>query len=114
MAISTVGHIVPFHKESENWDSYAEKANHYLLANEITEEKKMVSVFLTIIGSKTNELLRKLVACAKPADLKYEELIEILDKHFNPAPLLIAERFHFHYEKACRMWVNASRIMPPR
>ena len=56
----------------------------------------MVSVFLTIIGSKTYELLRKLVAPGKPADLKYQELVEVLGKHFNPAPLLIAERFHFH------------------
>ena len=56
----------------------------------------MVSVFLTVIGSKTYELLRNLIAPGKSADLKYEELVEILGKHFNPAPLLIAERFHFH------------------
>ena len=38
MANSTVGHIEPFNKESENWDSYAERANHYLFANKITDE----------------------------------------------------------------------------
>ena len=96
MANSTIGHIEPFNNEKENWDSYAERFNHYLLANDIEDEKKMVSVFLTIIGSKTYELLRNLVAPGKPADLKYQELVEILGKHFNPAPLLIAERFHFH------------------
>ena len=36
------------------------------------------------------------MAPGKPADRKYQELVEILGKHFNPAPLLIAERFHFH------------------
>ena len=36
------------------------------------------------------------MAPGKPADLKHQELVEILGKHFNPAPLLIAERFHFH------------------
>ena len=56
----------------------------------------MVSVFLTIIGSKTYELLRNLVAPGKPADLKCQKLGQVLGKHFNPAPLLIAERFHFH------------------
>ena len=96
MANSSIGHIEPFNNEKENWDSYAERFNHYLLANDIEDEKKTVSVFLTIIGSKTYELLRNLVAPGKPADLKYQELVEILGKHFNPAPLLIAERFHFH------------------
>ena len=87
---------VPFSNEKENWDSYAERFNHYLQANDTEDEKKMVSVFLTIIGSKTYELLRNLVAPGKPADLKYQELVEILGKHFNPTPLLIAERFYFH------------------
>ena len=96
MANSTIGHIEPFNKEIENWDSYAERFDHYLLANDVKDEKKIVSVFLTIMGSKTYELLRNLVAPGKPADLKYQELVEILGKHFNPAPLLIAERFHFH------------------
>ena len=96
MANSTIGHIKPFNNENENWNSYAERFNHYLLANDIEDEKKMVSVFPTIIGSKTYELLRNLVAPGKPADLKYQELVEVLGKHFNPAPLLIAERFHFH------------------
>ena len=96
MAHSTIGHIEPFDNDKENWDSYAERFKHYLLANDIEDEKKIVSVFLNIVGSKTYDLLRNLVAPGKPADLKYEELVDILGKHFNPAPLLIAERFHFH------------------
>ena len=96
MANSTIGLSDPFNNENENWDSYAERFNHHLLANDIEDEKKMVSVFLTIIGSKTYELLRNLVAPGKPADLKYQELVEVLGKHFNPAPLLITEQFHFH------------------
>ena len=32
----------------------------------------------------------------KPGDLKYQELVEILGKHFNSSPLVIAERFNFH------------------
>ena len=96
MANSTIGHIEPFNNEKENWDSYVQRFNHYLLANDIEDENTMVSVFLTIIGSKTYKLLRNLVAPGKPADLKYQELVEILGKHFNPAPLLIAKRFHFH------------------
>ena len=48
------------------------------------------------MGSKTYELLRNLVAPGQPADLKYHELVQVLGKHFDPAPQLIAVRFHFH------------------
>ena len=97
MANSTIGHIEPFsNDDSNNWDSYAERFEHYLMANAITDEKKALSVFLTSVGTKTYELLRHLVALGKPADFKYNELVETLSKHFNPTPLLIAERFHFH------------------
>ena len=91
MANSTIGHIEPFNNEKEKWDSYAKLFNHYLLVNDIEDEKKMVSVFLIIIWSKTYELPRNLVAPGEHADLKYQELVEILGKHFNPAPLLNAE-----------------------
>ena len=96
MANSTMSRIEPFKHDQENLESYAERFEQYVLANDVKDEKKLVSVFLTIIGSKTYELLRNLVAPDKPANLKYEELVEVLGKHFNPAPLLIAERFHFH------------------
>ena len=58
MANSTTGHMEPFHNEKENWDSYAERFSHYLQANDIKDEKIIVSVFLAIIGRKTYELLR--------------------------------------------------------
>jgi len=61
-----------------------------------SDGKKTVSVFLTIMGSKTYELFRNLVAPQKPSEYKYEELVEVLNQHFSPAPLVIAERFHFH------------------
>lgn len=44
MANSTIGHIEPFDHRKENWDSYAERFNHYLLVNDIEDEKKIVSV----------------------------------------------------------------------
>ena len=86
MANSTIGHIEPFNNEKENWDSCAERFNHYLLANDIEDEKKKnVSVFLTIIGSKTYELPSNLVGPGKPADLKYHELSYIIRIKFRAA-----------------------------
>ena len=48
------------------------------------------------VGSKTYNLLRDLLAPAKPSTMKYAELVETLQSHYEPKPLVIAERFHFH------------------
>lgn len=60
------------------------------------QEKRVVSVFLALFGSTTYDLLRNLVAPYKPAEFKYKKLVEVSQKHFEPAPLIITERFHFH------------------
>ena len=31
-----------------------------------------------------------------PAEYKFKELVDVLQRHFEPAPLIIAERFHCH------------------
>ena len=60
------------------------------------EAKKVMATFLTAVGAKTHELLKGIVAAAKPSELKLEEVVEHLNKHYDPKPLVIAERFKFH------------------
>jgi len=93
---STIGNVEPFDSTKESWSAYTERFDQYLLANDIDDGKKVVSVFLTVMGSRTYELLRNLVAPRKPSAYKYEEMVEVLNQHLSPAPLIIAERFHFH------------------
>ena len=40
--------------------------------------------------------MRDLKAPAKPSEFKLAELLETLSNHFQPKPIIIAERFHFH------------------
>ena len=96
MATLTLGCIEPFDGTKEDWSAYTERFDQFILANGVEEEKKIVATFLTIVGSKTYNLLRDLLAPEKPSSRKYEELIEVLAKHYDPKPLVIAERFHFH------------------
>ena len=49
-----------------------------------------------MIGSTTYALLSSLLAPAKPGDKPFKVLSETLLRHFDPKPLVIAERFHFH------------------
>ena len=86
----------PFDPEKEDWNAYTERFEQFILANGVEGEKKVVATFLTTVGSKTNNLLRDLLAPAKPSAMKYAELVETLQSHYEPKPLIIAKRFHFH------------------
>ena len=41
-------------------------------------------------------LLRSISAPRKPKELSFKEIVEILTKHLDPKPIVIAERYKFH------------------
>ena len=47
-------------------------------------------------GAKNYALLCSLLAPPLPREKSYEELVGTLKGHFEPKPLIIAERFYFH------------------
>ena len=53
-------------------------------------------VFLSSICGKNYELLCNLMAPELPKDKSLEQLIAMLEGHFNPKPAVIAEHFKFH------------------
>lgn len=79
----------------EDWTTYVERVEQYCVANEIEDERK-VAVLFSVMGAKTYNLLRSLIVPAKPSDKTFTEITELLQKHLNPKPLVIAERFRFH------------------
>ena len=95
MATRTFGQIAEFRPESETITAYLERTKLFFTANDVPEEKQ-VSVLLSVIGGKTYALLRSLLAPTLPQDKTYSVLVETLTRHFDPKPLVIAERFHFH------------------
>ena len=64
-------------------------------ANGVKSENQ-VAVLLTAIGPETYGLLINLLTPEKPDAKPYKELVEILNSHLHPKPLVIAERFNFH------------------
>ena len=91
MAHGKIGQFTP---SVETWSSYSERLNYYFLANEIADEKKH-SIFLTVCGTPTFQLLRSLVQPKSLADVTFAELTELLSKHYDPVPSAIV-RFKFH------------------
>ena len=59
-------------------------------------EEKKVPVLLSVIGAATYSLLRNLVSPLLPKDVSYKDLSSKLKSHFEPQPIVIAERYHFH------------------
>lgn len=93
------GQIGEFNPESEKVSTYLERVQLYIDANGVEDDKK-VAVLLTVVGSKCYGLLESLLAPAKPKDKTYDELVTALKGHYEPKPLVIAERFQFY--KRCQ------------
>ncbi|XP_054708231.1 uncharacterized protein K02A2.6-like [Uloborus diversus] len=93
--LGLIGTLHEFEAEHDDINLYVEQLEHFFLANDVVEDKK-VSVFISVIGIKTYKVLRNLLLPKSPGDCKYHELTSILKQHFKPSPILIAERFRFH------------------
>ncbi len=90
-----VGQIGPYDETVEQWSSYTERFDYFVKANGIKDEV-LVSTFLSVMGSKTYNLLHSLVQPNKPSDCLFKDILALLQEHYAPKPLIIAERFRFH------------------
>jgi len=93
--MATIGQMQEFDPANDRISTYLERVQLFFLANGIEDEKR-VPVLLSVIGGKTYALLSDLLAPAKPASKSFDELKEVLRKHYEPKPVIIAERFQFH------------------
>ena len=94
-ATTTIGQMQEFNPANETVTAYLERFQLFVTANGI-EEAKLVPTLLTVVGSTHYSLIRGLVSPSLPKDKSFEELVEILKKHYDPEPIVIAERFHFY------------------
>ena len=72
----------------------------FFIENSITTVEKKRAVFLSVVGATTYKVLRNLISPELPSDKSYDELVSVLEQHYNPAPSEIVERFRFY----CRVW----------
>ncbi len=93
--MAMIGTIAAFDITVEDWGTYVERMELYCEANAVADEKKVV-VLLSLMGAKTYGLLCSLLTPEKPADKTFQQIVDILNEHLNPKPLVIAERFRFH------------------
>ena len=79
--------LEPFDPQTEDFEAYAERLEQYLLVNDVSDKKKQVAFFLTVVGSSTYQVLRDLLAPDTPASRTLEELLEVLKGHYKPGDL---------------------------
>lgn len=72
-----------FNSQTDSFKSYVERVKFFFEANSIGEGKQLV-VFLSSIGGKTYNLLCSLVAPDQPKDKYLEDIIAVLQEHFDP------------------------------
>ncbi|XP_071963879.1 uncharacterized protein [Antedon mediterranea] len=90
-----IGRLDPYDGEAEDWASYVERLEAYFMANGVDDDKR-VPTLLSLIGPKTYGLLKNLVVPDLPSTKTFPELVDSLERHLSPKPLVIAERFRFH------------------
>ena len=76
-----------------------ERLEQFFVANDITGEDKAVkrrATFLSLVGRSAYNLLRSLIAPAKPTDKTFGELVSVLTKHYSPKPTEVMQRFRFN------------------
>ena len=112
-ATGLFGRVGEFRPERETFRSYVERMDMFFMANNIVEEQgegneeanlavqKKRAIFQIEIVPKAYSTLSNLLAPAKPRDTPFAVIVEALEKDYNPAPLEIAESFHFgtRYQK---------------
>ena len=93
--MAAFGRIQEFNADVESFSAYVERVELFFQANGIKEEKQVL-VFLSSIGSARYGTLRDLLAPSNLKDKSFEQIVDALKGHFEPKPLIIAERFHFN------------------
>lgn len=90
-----IGRVPGFESKKEDFDSYLERFERWLSANEIDAGKK-ADVFLCVLGPTEYGLLKNLIAPQKVTEVSYDNITSALSLHFKLKPILIAERFRFY------------------
>ena len=90
------GIIGEFQSAQESWQSYVERLQQYFVANDVKSQEKQRAVLLSAVGAQTYQLIRNLLAPTKPTDVSFAEIVDAMQKHIQPLPSVIVQRFNFH------------------
>ena len=82
--MATHGSIGEFVNSQEDWRSYTERLQQYFTANDVENAEKQRAILLSVCGASTYQLIRNLVAPAKPTDKSFAEIVTLVQEHHTP------------------------------
>ena len=80
----------------EDFSAYSRRLEQYFVSSDVSDPAKKRAVFLCAIGARTFGLLEDLIAPSSVDDDSYENLVDVLKKHYEPGTSEIVARFRFH------------------
>lgn len=108
IASGLFGRVGEFNVARETFSAYVERMEMFFTANNIVTTtgegsaatnlvvaNRKRAIFLTEVGPEVYTTLSNLLAPTKPKDVSFTNIVEVLEKHYNPKPLEIAQSFHF-------------------
>ncbi|XP_028169209.1 uncharacterized protein LOC114359144 [Ostrinia furnacalis] len=88
-----IGKIKEFDVHKDDWKLYIERVEQYFVVNEVSD----VPTLITVMGTESYELLVNLCTPVKPKDKTFGEIVDIMEKHLQPKPSELAERYKFRH-----------------
>ena len=104
----SVGSMDSFDPDNESIHAYLERLDQYFFANDIGQyvgddanltaaaDKKKVASLIAIMGKRTYTVLQDLCKPDLPADKVFRDLRTLLNDHYQPKKIEVAETFKFH------------------
>lgn len=94
------GTLREFDVNKESIDDFRQRFEFYCLANNIkdgdeAQRNRKKALFLTLVGQATFTKLRDLASPREITDISLDEVMELLQTHYRPRTVEIAERFKF-------------------
>lgn len=92
------GKIGDFDVSSGNWTLYVERLEMFFKANDVPVEKYLPTL-IAVMGAEAYELLSNLISPKKPSEVTYKEVNESMQRHLEPKPSFMAERYKFRQRR---------------
>ena len=94
--MATHGNIGEYDPQKEDWTSYSERLTEYFTANDVDDAAKQRAILLSVVGASTYQLIRNLVAPCKPTEKAFNDLVKLVQEHYQPNRSIIVQRFKFN------------------
>lgn len=77
--------LLPSHEVREAWEKYKRNFNYMSAANEVTDQQRMVNIFLSKAGRDVQDVFHTIVqAIGEEDDKPFDTMISKLDGYFAP------------------------------